>query len=130
MSTTAALVPPLDVQTPRTDPVSAGSEVARSEVDETPLAPGSPLQRAVSAAKVAARAGLAIPDAQDFDQLEEVARTLRTTAVSLHDVQVGSAQASAIISELADSLTRRAASVDPMVALRCATMSHKGTRNT
>jgi CBS domain-containing protein len=112
MSTTAALVPPLDVQTPRTDPVSAGSEVASSEVDENPLAQGSPLplalRRAVSAAKVAARAGLAIPDAQDFDQLEEVARTLRTTAVSLHDVQAGPAQASAIISELADSLTRRA----------------------
>jgi CBS domain-containing protein len=112
MSTTAALVPPLHAQTPRRDPVSAGSEVAGSEVDESPLAAGSPLplalRRAVSAAKVAARAGLAIPDAQDFDQLQAVARTLRTTAISFHDVQVGSAQASAIISELADSLTRRA----------------------
>ena len=111
MSTTAALVPPLDVQTARSDRVSPGCQVAISEVDENPLAAGSPplaLRRAVSAAKVAARAGLAIPDAQDFDQLQEVARSLRTTVVSLHDVQAGPAQASAIISELADSLTRRA----------------------
>jgi CBS domain-containing protein len=112
MSTTAASIQPLDVQTPRTDPVSAGAELARSKVDENPLAAESPiplaLRRAVSAAKVAARAGLAIPDAQDFDQLQEVARTLRTTVVSLHDAQVGPAQASAIVSELADSLTRRA----------------------
>jgi CBS domain-containing protein len=111
MSTTAALVPPLEVQTPRTNPVLPGSKVARSEVDENPLAAGSPLplplQRAVSAATVAARAGLAIPDAQDFEQLQEVARTLRTAAVSLHDAQVGTAQVSAIISDLADSLTQR-----------------------
>ena len=49
----------------------------------------------------------AIADAQDFDQLREAARGLRTTAVSLHDAQAGPARASAVISNLADSLTRR-----------------------
>jgi CBS domain-containing protein len=110
MSTTAAPVPPLDVQTPRTDRVSPGCQLASSEVDENLLAVGSrsplALRRAVSAAKVAARV-FEIADARDFDQLQEVARALRTAAVTLHDARVGTAQVSAIISDLADSLTQR-----------------------
>jgi CBS domain-containing protein len=50
---------------------------------------------------------LAIANANDFDQLKEAARGLRTTAVSLHDAQVEPARASAVISNLADSLMRR-----------------------
>ena len=50
---------------------------------------------------------LAIANANDFDQLKEAARGLRTTAVALHDAQAGPARASAVISNLADSLTRR-----------------------
>jgi CBS domain-containing protein len=50
---------------------------------------------------------LAIANANDFDQLKEAARGLLTTAVSLHDAQAGPARASAVISNLADSLTRR-----------------------
>ena len=49
----------------------------------------------------------AIADAHDFDQLQAVARRLRTTAVSLQDAEVEPARTSTIISTLADSLTRR-----------------------
>jgi CBS domain-containing protein len=111
MSAAATLATPLELRTPPTDPFSPGSEVASSEIDENLLAARLPaplaLRRAVSAAKVAGRAVLAIADARDFDQLQEVARALRTAAVWLHDAQVGTAQASAIISDLTDSLTQR-----------------------
>ena len=50
---------------------------------------------------------LAIANANDFDQLTEAARGLRTTAVALHNAQAGPARASAVITNLADSLTRR-----------------------
>lgn len=49
----------------------------------------------------------AIGDAQDFDQLREAAHGLRATVVALHDAQVPPAQASTVVSTLADSLTRR-----------------------
>jgi CBS domain-containing protein len=111
MSAAATLATSLELRTPPTDPFSPGSEVASSEIDENLLAARLPaplaLRRAVSSAKVAARAVLAIADARDFDQLQEVARELRTAAVWLHDAQVGTAQASAIISDLTDSLTQR-----------------------
>jgi CBS domain-containing protein len=91
MSNTTALVPPPDVQTLREDAVGL-----QADNDLPTSRPSSPvvLRRAIA-------------DAQDFDQLREAARSLRTTAVSLHDAQVGPARASAVISNLADSLTRR-----------------------
>jgi CBS domain-containing protein len=97
MSNTTALVP-LDVQTLRGDAVPPDIGVAGLEADnDLPTSrPSSPV--------VLRRA---IVDAQDFDQLREAARGLRTTAVSLHDAQAGPVQASAVISNLADSLTRR-----------------------
>jgi CBS domain-containing protein len=49
----------------------------------------------------------AIADARNFDQLAEVAAGLRTTAVSLLDGHAAPSQTSAIISTLADWLTRR-----------------------
>ena len=49
----------------------------------------------------------AIAAAQDFDQLSAVADGLRTTAVSLHDARVAPGRASATISILADSFTKR-----------------------
>lgn len=49
----------------------------------------------------------AIADAQDFDQLRELADGLRTTTVSLHDAHVAPTETSATISTLADSLTQR-----------------------
>jgi CBS domain-containing protein len=98
MSNTTALTPPLDVEKLRGDADSPAIEVAGLQGDDDlPTSrPSSPvvLRRAIA-------------DAQDFDQLREAARGLRTTAVSLHDAQAGPAQASAIISNLADSLTRR-----------------------
>ena len=98
MSNTTALLPPLDVQRPRGDVVPPAIEVAGLQADnDLPTSrPSSPvvLRRAIA-------------DAQDFDQLREAARGLRTTAVSLHDAQAGPAGASAVISNLADSLTRR-----------------------
>src|SRR5262245_14968414 len=51
---------------------------------------------------------LAIASANDLDQLKEAARGLRTTAVWLHSAQAVPARASAVISNLADSVTRRA----------------------
>ncbi|HEY3192561.1 MAG TPA: putative nucleotidyltransferase substrate binding domain-containing protein [Solirubrobacterales bacterium] len=98
MSAAAAQATPLEVQTPRNDPVSPSSEVAGAEIDEKLLAGRSPAPLTLRRA---------IADARDFDQLQEVGRELHTTAVSLHGAQVGPAQASAIISDLADSLTRR-----------------------
>jgi CBS domain-containing protein len=99
MSNTTALVPPLDAQTLRGDADSAAIEVARLQAnDDRPTSrPSSPV--------VIRRA---IADAEDFGQLREAARGLRTTAVSLHDAQAGRVEASAVISDLADSLTRRA----------------------
>jgi CBS domain-containing protein len=49
-----------------------------------------------------------IGDASDFGKLESVAPALRTTAVSLHNARVGAAEAARVISNLTDSLTRRA----------------------
>ena len=98
MSNTTTLVPPLDVQTPRGDVVPPAIEVAGLQADnDLPTSrPSSPvvLRRAIA-------------DARDFDQLREAARGLHTTAVSLHDAQAGPARTSAVISNLADSLTRR-----------------------
>jgi CBS domain-containing protein len=97
MSKTTALVP-LDVQTLRGDVVPPAIGVAGLQTDnDLPTSrPSSPvvLRRAIA-------------DAQDFDQLREAARGLRTTAVSLHDAQAGPVRASAVISNLADSLMRR-----------------------
>ena len=92
MSNATALVP-LDVQTPRG---AIGVAGLQADHDLPTSRPSSPvvLRRAIA-------------DAQDFDQLREAARGLRTTAVSLHDAQAGPAGASAVISNLADSLTRR-----------------------
>jgi CBS domain-containing protein len=97
MSNTTAFVS-LDVQTLRGDVVPPAIGVAGLQADhDLPTSrPSSPvvLRRAIA-------------DAQDFDQLREAARGLRTTAVSLHDAHAGPARASAVISNLADSLTRR-----------------------
>src|SRR3954447_13923186 len=49
----------------------------------------------------------AIADARDFDRLRAAGRAPRTTAVALHDAGVPAARASATVSPLADSLTRR-----------------------
>ncbi len=48
-----------------------------------------------------------IADAQDFDQLTAVADGLLAKAVSLHDSGAATAEASASLSALADSITRR-----------------------
>jgi len=98
MSNTTALIPPLDVQTVREDADSPPIGVAGSQGDDDLRAsrPSSPvvLRRAIA-------------DAQNFDQLREAACGLRTTAVALQEAHAGPAQSSAIISNLADSLTRR-----------------------
>ena len=88
--------PPIEDQRPSAVPVSATSAVLPD--DEGLLAaPESNL--------LVLR--LAIANANDFDQLKEAARGMRTAAASLHDAQAGPAPASAVISNLADSLTRR-----------------------
>lgn len=97
MSANSTFAPPLEVQTPRGDLASPGSEVAGPIENDLPAAPAS--------APLVLRQQIA--DAQDFDQLQEVAGGLRTTAVSLRDGHARPAQASTIISNLADSLTRR-----------------------
>jgi CBS domain-containing protein len=95
---TIALVPPLEVHTLRGDAIPPAIEVAGPQANDDLCTsrPSSPvvLRRAIT-------------DAQDFDQLREAAGGLRATAVSLNDVEAGAAQASAVISNLADSLTRR-----------------------
>ena len=88
--------PPIEDQRPSAVPVSATSAVLPD--DEGLLAaPESNL--------LVLR--LAIANANDFDQLKEAARGMRTAAASLHDAQAGPAPASAVTSNLADSLTRR-----------------------
>jgi CBS domain-containing protein len=95
MSSTA-VAPPLEDQTLPQDLVSAPSSGLRDDQIRLLARKPSPL--------VLRRA---IAEAQDFDQLREAARGLRTAAVSLHEGQAGPAQASAIISHLADSITLR-----------------------
>src|SRR6058998_1559382 len=98
MSNTTALAPPLERLAPRRDAVPLAIQAAGLEADHDllPSRPSSPvvLRRAFA-------------EARDFDQLREAACGLRSTAVSLHEAQVGPAQASAVITNLADSLTRR-----------------------
>ena len=98
MSKTTALIPPLDVQTVREDGDSPRIEVAGLQGDDD-------LRASRLSSPVVLRR--AIADAQNLDQLREAGRGLRTTAVALQDAQAGPAQTSAIISTLADSLTRR-----------------------
>ena len=98
MSTTSVLAPPLEVQSPGTHAFSRAGEVARLQGDQWQL-------DAKTLSPVVLRR--AIADAQDFDQLREAARGLRTTAVSLHDVQATPSQICTTVSTLADSLTRR-----------------------
>ena len=91
-----AAAPPIKDQKPSAVPVSATSAVL----------PGDEGLLAAPESNLLVRR-LAIANANDFDQLREAARGLRTTAVSLHDAQAGPARACAVISNLADSLTRR-----------------------
>jgi CBS domain-containing protein len=91
-----AAAPPIEDQKPSAVPVSATSAVMPDDEGLLAAPESNLLVRR-----------LAIANANDFDQLKEAARGLRTTAVSLHDAQVGPARASAVISNLADSLTRR-----------------------
>ena len=91
-----AAAPPIEDQKPSAVPVSATSAVLPDDEGLLAAPESNLLVRR-----------LAIANASDFDQLKEAARGLRTTAVSLHDAQAGPARASAVISNLADSLTRR-----------------------
>jgi CBS domain-containing protein len=91
-----AAAPPIEDQKPSAVPVSATSAVMPDDEGLLAAPESNLLVRRLS-----------IANANDFDQLKEAARGLRTTAVSLHDAQVGPARASAVISNLADSLTRR-----------------------
>jgi CBS domain-containing protein len=95
MSSTA-VAPPLEDQTLPQDLVSAPSSGLRDDQIRLLARKPSPL--------VLRRA---IAEAHDFDQLSEAARGLRTTALALHDAQAGPTEASAIISNLADSITLR-----------------------
>ena len=99
MSTNPALAPPPEVQNPGAVPASPTGEVVglQSEPDQLGAQREKPL--------VLRRA---IGDAEDFDQLRDAAHGLRRTAVALHDARVGPAEASTVVSTLADSLTRRA----------------------
>ncbi|MGA6947727.1 MAG: DUF294 nucleotidyltransferase-like domain-containing protein, partial [Solirubrobacterales bacterium] len=97
MSNTTALIQPLDEHALRGDPAPPAEGLRPQATDDLGTSrPSSPvvLRRAIA-------------EAEDFDQLREAARGLSTTAVSLHDSKAGPAQTSAIISNLADSLTRR-----------------------
>ncbi len=91
-----AAAPPIEDQKPSAVPVSETSAVLPDDEGLLAAPESNLLVRR-----------LAIANASDFDQLKEAARGLRTTAVSLHDAQAGPARASAVISNLADSLTRR-----------------------
>jgi len=98
MSATAALVPPLEVHRPRIGLVAPADEVTGPRTAERLLAAPDPnllvLRRAIA-------------DAGDFDELSEAARGLHRTAISLHRAHAAPAEASGIISNFADSLTRR-----------------------
>ena len=91
-----AAAPPIEDQKPSAVPVSATSAVLPDDEGLLAAPESNLLVRR-----------LAIANANDFDQLKEAARGLRTTAVALHDAQAGPARASAVLTNLADSLTRR-----------------------
>src|SRR4051794_18828103 len=91
-----AAAPAIEDQKPSAVPVSSTSAV---------LPDGEGLLAAPESNLLVRR--LAIANANDFDQLKEAARGLRTTAVALHIAEAGPARASAVITNLADSLTRR-----------------------
>jgi CBS domain-containing protein len=99
MSTNAALAPPPEVQDPGAVPAAAAGEVVGPQSEQGQL--GAQRQRPLVLRR-------AIGDAEDFDQLRDASRGLRRAAVALHDAGVGPAEASTVVSTLADSLTRRA----------------------
>jgi CBS domain-containing protein len=99
MSINPAPAPPHEVQTHGGVPASARPEVAGAHSEQEQL--GSQTQRPLVLRR-------AIGEAEDFDQLREAAHGLRTAAVALHDAHAAPAQASTVVSALADSLTRRA----------------------
>lgn len=86
---------------PRTNPISPAGQEARPPTDTDRLAAQTPTAFAPFIVQ------RAIANAQDFDQLTEVADGLDMTTVSMRDAHVAPAQASAVISRLADSFTRR-----------------------
>jgi CBS domain-containing protein len=97
MSTESTVALPLELQPPETE-TRARHQTAGLHKDTRPPA-------RVPAPLVLRRQ---IGDASDFGKLEKVAPALRTTALSLHNAHVGAAEVSSVISNLTDSLTRRA----------------------
>ena len=97
MFTESTVAPPLELQPPETE-TRARHHSADLHKD------GRPPAQAPATLVLRRQIG----EASDFGKLEKVAPALRTTAVSLHNAHVGAAEASSVISNLTDSLTRRA----------------------
>src|SRR5262245_27585900 len=97
MSTESTVAPPLELQAPETETCARHLTAGLHEDTRPPTRAPAPL--------VLRRQ---IGHSSDFGELEEVAPALRTTAVSLQNAQVGAAEAGSVISNLTDSITRRA----------------------
>jgi CBS domain-containing protein len=97
MSTESTVARPLELQPPETETRARHRTTGLRRDTRPPARAPAPL-------------GLRrqIEDASDFDELEKVAPALRTTAVLLHNAHVGAAEVGGLISNLTDSLTRRA----------------------